>query len=163
MLVHILVQGETWTVCSPQVAPGFRRCYCAPAQKLTHHQQGQAHTSPLLHSASALQIRRQTGNESCCALVNELITLPHHCQFCFCSPEASTSQGLAVISGWLQGHFMVLHKSKVLKYSTIQLASLYIYPLFNSACDILNFFLSLSNRCQWGTETFFFLLTNEVI
>lgn len=48
---------------------------------------------------------RQTGNDSSCAWVNELITLHGHCQLCFAPSEVSTSQDLAEISGWLQGHF----------------------------------------------------------
>lgn len=59
------------SVASVQVARwwvGFGNC--AVTQKFTHHRQGQAHLSPLLHSASALQIRRQTANESSCKWTN---------------------------------------------------------------------------------------------
>ena len=115
MFVQILVQGEARPLCPPQVArwwSGLRRWYCALTQKLTHHQQSPAHISPLLPPASALQIRRQSGNEGCCALVNELITLRHHCQFCFCSPEVITSQDLAAIAGWLQRRFKMCFWTK---------------------------------------------------
>lgn len=162
VFVHVFLQGEAWPFCSPQVAhpwSAFRRCCCALTQKLTHHQEGQAYTSPPLRSASALQMRRQTGNESCCALVNELITLRRHCQFCFCSAWSqylSESGCNFRVAARAFQEDMFLDKSKVLEYSSTQLGFSLSLSFFNSVCDILwTFFLSLLNGCQWGTDTFF--------
>lgn len=135
MFVDILVWGEAWPLCSPQVAQGwsgFRKRCCAPTQNLTHHRQGQAHTSPLLRSAPALWIRRQTGNESRCALVSELITLRRHCQFCFCAhwsrhPSGSGCNFRAAARAIQEDVF--LDKSKVLKYSSTQLRC-FLFLLF---------------------------------
>lgn len=103
-----------------------------PEQKFTHHRQGQAHPSPLLHSASALQIRRQTGNESSCALVNELIILHHHCQFCFCSSWSQHLSGsgcnFRVATRTFQED-VFLDKCKVRKYFSTQLGFSFS-PLF---------------------------------
>lgn len=149
VFVHIFIQEEAWPFCSPQVAhpwSAFRRCCCALTQKLPHHQEGQAHTSPLLRSASALQMRRQTGNESCCALVNELITLRRHCQFCFCSAWSQylSESGCNVrVAARAFQEDMFLDKSKVLEYSSTQLGFSPSLSFFNSVCDILwTFFLA---------------------
>lgn len=162
VFVHVFLQGEAWPFCSPQVAhpwSAFRSCCCALTQKLTHHQEGQAYTSPPLRSASALQMRRQTGNESCCALVNELIALRHHCQFCFCSAWSqylSESGCNFRVAARAFQEDVFLDKSKVLEYASTQLGFSLSLSFFNSVFDILwTFFFSLLNGCQWGTDTFF--------
>lgn len=131
--VHIFSQEEAWPLCSLQAAHwwvGFGNC--ALTQKFTHQRQGQAHPSPLLHSASALQIRRQTGNESSCALANELIILHHHCQFCFCSSWSQHLSGsghnFRVATRTFQED-VFLDKCKVRKYFSTQLG-FSLSPLF---------------------------------